>query len=325
MRFNQAKTLWITDPWDSLDHERDSTLRLMQECALLGIPAYWSTPSLMRTEAVRQKLKTWFNTFEWNDPKTLVQKELSEFTHVFYRVDPPVDVKYLQPLILLQTCATKKTKLINPPQAIFSISEKLGPPELASLLPQTLVSSHWGTLHTFGSKLTHLQKMATIAKPLNQAQSKGVVKLEWNNDLQIEHAHQTLSQLTQNFTQNVVLQEFLPAIEQVGETRLWFLNSRLIAQVQKLPAAGQYKIDMDQGGTTQKLVTLSPAVKKIIPQISRALKKHGVAMAAVDCIQATNTRAVVTDFNITSPGLLVQLEKLTASNLSAKILKAVLR
>ena len=34
--------LWVTDPWATLDHSQDTTLRLMQEAIIMDIPTYWS-------------------------------------------------------------------------------------------------------------------------------------------------------------------------------------------------------------------------------------------------------------------------------------------
>src|SRR4051812_28326143 len=33
--------LWITDPWDTLDHAKDTTLRLAQEALFLGLKSHW--------------------------------------------------------------------------------------------------------------------------------------------------------------------------------------------------------------------------------------------------------------------------------------------
>jgi hypothetical protein len=35
------RVLWVTDPWDTLDHPRDTPLRLAEECLALGVECHW--------------------------------------------------------------------------------------------------------------------------------------------------------------------------------------------------------------------------------------------------------------------------------------------
>src|SRR3954452_10960103 len=42
--------LWITDPWDTLDHSKDTTIRLAQEALALGIENHWCDVRSIRWE-----------------------------------------------------------------------------------------------------------------------------------------------------------------------------------------------------------------------------------------------------------------------------------
>lgn len=39
------RILWVTDPWDTLDHSNDTTLRIAQECVEQGAQCFWAEPA----------------------------------------------------------------------------------------------------------------------------------------------------------------------------------------------------------------------------------------------------------------------------------------
>jgi glutathione synthase/RimK-type ligase-like ATP-grasp enzyme len=115
-----------------------------------------------------------------------------------------------------------------------------------------------------------------------------------------------------------MLQRFLAGIRN-GEQRLWFLDGKLLAAACKRPKAGEFKIDMDRGGTVAT-TKLSAREKKAALKIGKHLRARGIRLAAVDLIEG-----YVTDFNFTSPGLLVQMEALLGENLAKPVIRALLK
>ena len=326
--------LWITDPWDTLDHAKDTTLRLIEESLKLGYDNYWCDVHSIRLENhdVLVSAKKVKGIFPGRGEKAFrfePQKELSPlaFSSLHYRVDPPIDLAYLHPLQLLQLAfrmekkkARKKTKskIINPPSYLALANEKTEAALLADLMPRTLVSSEWQRLEAFGRA-----EKKTVTKPLHQAQSKGVTLLEWPFDPSLEASKKPLEEnklqlatLTENFTRPVVLQQYLPGICE-GEQRLWFVNSKLIAVARKIPKQGEFKIDMDAGARLAPS-TLSETESKAARKISQRLKAARIQLAAVDLIEG-----LVTDFNFTSPGLIPAMESLLGENLAKKIIQAL--
>jgi glutathione synthase/RimK-type ligase-like ATP-grasp enzyme len=89
--------------------------------------------------------------------------------------------------------------------------------------------------------------------------------------------------------------------------------------VKKKPKSGDYRIDMDQGGTLAESI-LTQREKKSVPVLGRKLKSWGVRLAAVDLIDGK-----VTDLNFTSPGLLVPMEALLKRNLAAMVVKSLIQ
>lgn len=324
--------LWITDPWETLDHPKDTTLRLIEESLKLGHENYWCDVHSIRLEnrdvlVTAKKVKGIFPGRGAKAFRFEKEQESSplDFDSLHYRVDPPVDLAYLHPLQLLQLAfrvgkkkSAIKSKLINPPSYLALANEKTEAVLLANLMPRTLVSSEWHRLETFGRA-----EKKTVTKPLHQAQSKGVLLLDWPFDPTTEAGKKTLeenksqlAQLTENFTRPIVLQQYLPGICE-GEQRLWFVNGKLIAVARKIPKQGEFKIDMDAGA---RLVpsSLNPVEEKAARKISQRLKAARIQLAAVDLIES-----LVTDFNFTSPGLIPAMESLLGENLAKKIIQEI--
>lgn len=317
------KFLWITDPWDTLDHPHDTSLRLAEESLLLGFESYWCDVKSIR----------------YSDGKTLLEckrieslgkkrqkdeielgitqiKSPMEFSSLQYRTDPPVDLAYQQPLQLLQLALADERKapqLVNPISALLISNEKLEASLLKGLMPPTVVSSQLEVLESFGK-----QEGQAVLKPLHTAQSKGVELLNWHTPEGAKAAKVALSQQTANFERPVALQRYLSGIKK-GETRLWFLDGKLIAHALKLPVHGDFRVNIDQGSQLAAH-TLTILEKSRAQVIGKHLKKMKVRLAAVDLIEG-----YVTDFNFTSPGLITQMEAISRQNLARPIIKALVQ
>ena len=101
----KTNILWITDPWSTLDHTKDTTLRLAQEAALLGVHQSWCDVKSIRLEGN----EVYFDTkpilsVEPLEPKPPKRSPLpsfvfgptetstiADFTQLHYRPDPPID------------------------------------------------------------------------------------------------------------------------------------------------------------------------------------------------------------------------------------------
>lgn len=314
--------LWITDPWETLAHSGDTTLRLAEASLELGFKSSWCDVRSIQWQEDRVTLEASEilkigpnrrkNDFQFG---ALRKVEPHHFTQIHYRTDPPVDLAYLHPLQLLVLGLEKKlgakgpSRIVNPPQVLISNIEKLEAGFLSNLMPPSLASSQWSSLAQFGCQLGQ-----TVLKPLHEAQSHGVELLDWQTDTGKRKAHSLLKKSTHQFTQPVLLQKYLSGIR-FGETRLWFLDGKLLAHTQKLPLSGDFRVNIDRGSRLA-VSTLTDQDRIAVRRIGQHLRKRGIRLAAVDLIEG-----FITDFNFTSPGLIVQMEQILKKNLASKIIK----
>jgi len=313
------RLLFIVDPWDTLDHERDTTLRLAEEaiemgfrCALsenrtIGLDhriPHGETREIVGFRRPRRPGNIQLGEVQW--------EPLAGFDHIFYRTDPPVDLSYLLPLQILAAArgARGKPQIHAAPESLFFLNEKWAAAELGELFPESLVSASIDRLTGF---VTSHGKV--VLKPLYLAQSKGVEILD-THSFSLGTIRDRLRLSTDGEKIPVIVQEFLPGIS-AGETRLWFVDGKLLATVKKIPKSGESIIDMDRGGKLAK-TKLSTRNAKGAKKIGVFLRKHHILFAAVDLIDGK-----ITDFNHTSPGLLVAMEELLGENLARRALRTL--
>jgi len=318
--------LWLTDPWISLDHGHDTTLRLIDEALDLGIPCHWADVRSIAWSASGTTLTTQpvSRSSPSREPASLergaaCEARPSDFSHVFYRVDPPVDLAYLHPLLLLSLdCELRArepggcgTEFINSIEVLRGLNEKLAGSFCDGLMPPSLAAADWERLRSFGER-----EGPVVVKPLHECQSRGVDLLEWTTPSARERSEAVLRALTDDFRRPVLLQRFLPGAYD-GETRLWFVDGQLLGQARKRPAQGTFRIDMDRGGSLFAH-ELDERERACVPTIALELTRAGVRLAAVDLVDGW-----VTDFNFTSPGLLREMESVVGENLARPLLQAL--
>ena len=318
MARNKArKILWITDPWETLDHPNDTTLRLATAAQSLGHRSYLANVQSIRLENGQAKL----DAREFlNHPLTREAKAFrfspherlapAFFDSIHYRTDPPVNLAYLHPLQILILNLPLKTELVNPASLLLQANEKMEAIYLPKLMPKTLVSSESEKLLDFVRSLGRC-----VLKPLNEAQSKGVELL---NAKQSARTKKLLSSASLDFSQPILLQEYLPGIEK-GEQRLWFVDGTLLANVRKLPLKGDFRVNLDLGSRIAP-AKMTAREKIAARMIGKFLKSKKIRLAAVDLIDG-----LITDFNFTSPGLIPQMEAILNRDLAQKIMKQLTR
>jgi glutathione synthase len=317
----QFKFLWVTDPWDTLDHASDTTLRLAQEASLLGFSSYWCDVKSVRWQDGQTQVDAGLFSAEsplaTRKPFPMQSFDVSTFSSIHYRVDPPVDLAYLHPLQVLnlglKTAKKNKAHIVNPAELLFSQNEKTEAAFLKRLMPESLVSSQWEHLREFAKK-----NRKSVLKPLHEAQSHGVELLQWKGPAEEEQIRGLLEKATSGFQNPVLLQAYLPGIAE-GEQRLWFLDGKLLAIARKLPLKGDFRVNIDGGSLLQKTF-LNSKEQEAAKKIGKYLKSSHIRLAAVDLIDC-----MVTDFNFTSPGLITQIEKLLGQNLAKPIILALSR
>jgi glutathione synthase len=311
---SKLKLLWVTDPWNTLDHSQDTTLRLAEEALNLGLASYWSgadvilksSSSLLNVIPLTHDL---IKNIKLLPLSSFEELKPSNFHHLHYRIDPPVDLNYISLLDELIKRGVKKSQILNSPDLITSQSEKTPPSSLSKLSPVfRVIRSPKDTQDAYEVFKSYRE---LVTKPLNLAQSIGVKK--WAMPHSCLNFEKLIEIETKDYTTPILVEEFLPEVMK-GETRMWFANGEFIAALKKFPASGDFRVLIDQGSRIEPH-TLTENEKASALQVGAVLKSQGAAMAAIDFIGGK-----ISDYNITSPGLLVQMEEAHGGKNFAKMI-----
>jgi glutathione synthase len=313
-KFQTVPMLWITDPWNTLTHDQDTTLRLIDEAIGLGIPTFWSSSDLiLQTQSAHT-----VNVFPCSTPLTsstppnfatgAIEMPVSDFRLIHYRVDPPVDLTYIS-LVNDILARDASAQIMSPPSILIHQSEKLPPAALSAYTPRLNAVLHKTDVKTTYEKFKN--DAFIVTKPLNQAQSKGVKKTSVSTSL--EEFETLMSFETNGFVNPIVVQEFLPEVNQ-GEVRMWFACGELVAALKKFPKDGDFRVLIDEGSKVAAY-QLNESEQIAARAVGAVLNQQGVMMAAIDFIGGK-----ISDYNITSPGLLIQLEKVHGGQNFARVI-----
>jgi glutathione synthase len=222
------------------------------------------------------------------------------------RIDPPFDTRYLRYLWMLKFLEVQKIIVINSPNGILVHNEKLHAYSQKSSLP-TYVGSSLAGLHHFFDE--HKNVTEYILKPLDLFQGFGVEKVDINK---IDVDKKFLEKVREN-NGAVVVQPFFKAVEK-GEIRSLYFNGRELGSILKIPKSGDYLANIAQGASFHA-ITLSPNVKIECDRICKELVEVGVPWVAFDIMGD-----VVSEVNITCPGLLVEVSFAHKKNLALEIM-----
>ena len=316
---SKRPVLWVTDPWVTLSHSNDTTLRLMREMHKMGIQTYWSASDfILKTDASTSSssqilVEPYTNAIANGGSTKPIEMEPSIFHHLHYRIDPPVDFNYISLLDGLIARGFQESQIVNPPKLLKYQSEKIPPVELKHLIPRLKTIENQGDI-ALAIELFQNEEWV-VTKPLNTAQSNGVKK--WKITADRSAWAQMLETETAGFTRPIVVEEYLPSIKD-GEVRVWFANGKVIAALKKFPAQNDFRVLIDEGSKVEAY-TLSDSELVSAKEVGVALKSHGAMLAAIDFIGGK-----ISDYNITSPGLLVQLEQVHGGkNFAREIIEAI--
>ncbi len=260
---------------------------------------------------------TFFDGYELLKEKELKNLPLDEFDTIFFRPDPPVDINYINPTFILSMVDTKKTLVLNSPDAIRNKNEKLYINDFPSIAPKNIVTSDPKLIREFLKEYNEI-----VIKPLNRCFSSGVFYL-YNGD---KNTNTIINTATENGKTTVMVQEFLPEIKN-GDKRLIFICGEIFDySVQKVATNDDFKFN-EHCDANLKLTSLTPKEKEIEKVISKKLLDDGVVMAGLDVIDGK-----IIEINITSPCFFIKeinslyginLEKIIVDKLENYISKKI--
>jgi len=313
------KICFLMYPWDRIDPDSDSTLRLIHEAAARGLTVAITTPNnltvresvayafcnvLKKADKVSSSVPSFYKSAEFKRCKL----PLAGFDAIVMRANPPLDTTALNFLDSVRN----DVFIVNDLDGLRIANNKLYPAsfsgEAARFIPVTHVSKSKEYLEQV------LEESATekmIMKPLNGYGGQGVIVVERN-------AQQSFRSLLEFYIGNdegnyVILQEYVEGAEN-GDVRIIMLNGEPIGAMRRVPSDKDMRSNIHAGGREVKH-SLTKEEKKLCKALGPQLVRDGLYLVGLDVINGK-----LIEVNVLSPGGITRINKLNRTKLQKPII-----
>lgn len=281
------KHIFITDPIDNLIVGHDSTLALMREAKNLGHEVYNYEP---------HQVQYLDNAIYCGDISLDTIAEDIQ-TYIWIRQDPPVNYEYIQLCQILRLIKNPNITVLNNPESLLICNEKLFALQFPEFTPTSYVTCDLPVIH---NKLEEHKQL--ILKPIDGFGGSGIFLLSHG----MSNLNSILELATQNYTQKVILQEYLPEAK-TGDKRVFLCKGNPVGAVLRIPGQKDHRANLARGGDYAQ-TNITEQEYKCIEFIKPYLLDLGLYIVGLDFIGNK-----LTEINITSPTCLEEIAEVNTN------------
>lgn len=307
--------IFYIDPLEKLNLKKDSTLMLALTLQLRGLEclvlfekdlAWSNSGTVLRAHRFIGTFRddgAYLAGFSLTDSVAL---KLNPTDTLHMRLDPPFDGRYLRYLWLLDQWEHEGVRIINSPRSIMHFNEKL----LAYQQPAAFPSWVGESVGAFEDFITQLRgtHQEVVLKPLDLYSGIGVEKWRIDDPGLLRRFEEKARELGGP----IVAQPFIEAVTQ-GEVRAIYFAGQHLGSILKVPKAGEFISNIAHGGSFQAY-ELPDAVQEQCAKLCQYMDTQRVPWVAFDILGG-----VVTEANITCPGLLTEVSYAHHKNVAGMI------
>ena len=308
--------LFVVDPLDTFKIYKDTTFAMMREAQRRGHGVWACQPvdvswvSGQRVCASVQHIRLTGDAVTWYEVISEQVRELREFDRVLMRKDPPFDSEFFYATHLLGQAEREGARVFNRPAALREHPEKLAILEFPQFLSPTLVTRDAQQIRDF-----HAQHGDIILKPLDGMGGMGIFRVKADG-LNLGGIIETLNR---DGAQTVMVQKFIPAIEQ-GDKRVLLIHGVPVPFcLARIPQGGEVRGNLAAGGKGVAQ-PLSARDREIAEALGPTLAARGLLLVGLDIIGDR-----LTEINVTSPTCFQEISDQTGCDVPALFIDALER
>lgn len=314
------RILYIIDPLASLSAYKDTSVAMMRASLARGHQVAVALQGDLYIDDSR--VKTVYRDITiaadanlrapnwWSYVNEAAEAELHVFDAVIMRKDPPFDMEYAYSTHLLGFAEQQGARVFNTGSALRNHPEKLAITEFPEFTPLTLVTRDMARIRAF-----HAEHQDVIVKPLDGMGGTGIFRLRADEP----NLGAILETLTQQGTQTIMAQRYIPEITQ-GDKRILIIAGEAVPYcLARIPLAGETRGNLAAGGRGVAQA-LSDRDWHIARTIGPKLVERGLLLVGLDVIGD-----YVTEINVTSPTCFVEITEQTGFDVAATFVQAVER
>ena len=303
----------VMDPIDTITPKKDSTLAMLLEAERRHAEIHYFEQRDLKLIAgvatgrsrqlhVKDDNASWFELAEPQDVA------LGELDAILMRKDPPFDMEYIYTTYILDRAVLAGALVINRPQALRDMNEKVFTAWFPDCAPLTLITRSMSEMKAFLAENSHI-----VVKPLHGMGGKSIFVLK-QGDNNANVVFETLTDYGQNFA---MAQVYVPEIL-LGDKRILLVNGEPVPYaLARIPSADDNRGNLVMGATG-KGQELSDRDREICEQVGPVLRAQGVIFAGIDVIGD-----YLTEVNVTSPTGIRELDRQFDLNISGMLFDAI--
>ncbi len=303
----------VMDPINAINTAKDSTFAMLLEAQRRGYGLRYIKPRSLSVRngqawAVMANLKVTDRKENWFALDQFEAHPLTDVHVVLMRTDPPVDSHYLHDSQILSLAQKDGVLIVNNPQGLRDLNEKLAALLFPQCCPETLVSRDIAELKAFVE--SHGE---AVLKPLDGMGGRSIFRAS-SRDPNLNVILETLTDGGHSLT---MAQRYIPEISE-GDKRILMIEGEPVPYcLARIPQGNEFRGNLAAGGRGEGR-PLSERDRWIAAQVGPELKKRGMIFVGLDVIGD-----YLTEVNVTSPTCIRELDKQFGLNIAGQLFDAI--
>jgi len=303
----------VMDPIGSIKIAKDSTFAMLLEAQRRGHRLWYVQPgglwlqdgaaqARVASLRVRDDKAGWYELGDW------VPLRFGPGQVVLMRNDPPVDPTYVHDTQILTLAQRAGAFVLNDPQGLRDMNEKLTALEFPQCCPPTVVSREAATLKAFIA-----QHGEAVLKTLDGMGGRSIFRARAGDP----NTNVILETLTEGGRHLAMAQRYLPEIS-AGDKRILLIDGEPVDYVlARIPQGDEFRGNLAAGGRGVGQ-PLSDRDRWIASQVGPEMKRRGMVFVGLDVIGD-----YLTEVNVTSPTCIRELDAQFGLNIAGTLFDAI--
>lgn len=288
----------VMDPIAAIKPKKDSTFAMLLEGQRRGHRMHYAGPGDLAILGGRASVRATAVTLrdaptEWYTLGESQWAPLAQFDAALMRKDPPVDPEYLHDTQILGMAQRDGVLVVNDPQGLRDLNEKLAALLFPQCCPPTLVTRDAALLKTFVA-----EHGDCVLKPLDGMGGRSIFRIRAGED----NLNVILETLLDGGRHQTLAQRYLPEIS-AGDKRILLVDGEPVPYcLARIPQGGEFRGNLAAGGRGEGR-PLSERDRWIAAEVGPELKRRGMLFVGLDVIGDW-----LTEVNVTSPTCIRELD-----------------
>lgn len=303
----------IMDPIESISTAKDSTFAMLLEGQRRGLDMHYVRPGSLgtaggRATAVAAPVRVRDQARDYHELGQAQAVDLGGFDVVLMRKDPPVDANFIHDTQILDLAQRDGALVVNDPQGLRDLNEKLAALLFPQCCPPTLVSRQAADLKAFIAAHGDC-----VLKPLDGMGGRSIFRVRSGDD----NTNVVLETLTAGGRELAMAQRYLPEIRE-GDKRILLVEGEPMPYaLARIPQGGEFRGNLAVGGRGEGR-ELSERDRWIAAEVGPELKRRGMVFVGLDVIGD-----YLTEVNVTSPTCIREIDAQYGTNIAGHMFDAI--